>query len=183
MTVNKQCTSLIIDGIFLQNAINKTIEIYSELKPGTRFYKPELLEVINLILDWYDKTNALKKTINCHVWMSDAFNLESRINISQTKHTIKTSDGNLVKVIFEKSSIIGPELLDQLVTLVKKGDVILVADDRMYEPTLDKLFDMGYTITVVMLNESDGSEMITSFNWGDIVFPLGMAMGMEKSEL
>jgi hypothetical protein len=183
MRETKHCTSVIIDGIFLQQAIDKTIEIYSGLKPGRKFYKTDLLSLINNILEWYDKTKSVKKTINCYVWLSESFQLESRINFSLTKNTTKTSNGNHVKVLFEKTNLIGPALLDQLENLVNVGDVILVADDRMYEPALDALFAKGYTITVIMLNERDGSEMITSFNWGDILYPLGLAMGLEKSEL
>lgn len=183
MSVSKSCTSVIIDGIFLQKAIDKTIEIYSGLKPGRRFYKPDLFSLVENILEWYDKTKSIKKTIHCHVWLSSAFHIESRVNISPVKNSFKTANGNLVKFVFEKTALIGPALLDQLETLVHAGDVVLVADDRIYEPALDALFDKGYTITVIMLNESDGSEMITSFDWGDIIYPLGLAMGMDKNEL
>lgn len=183
MSETKQNTYVIIDGIFLQRAIDTTIETYTNLKPGMTFNKPDLLTVIKHILDWYDKSKSRKKTIHCHIWLSDGFDLESRMNVSSSKSSFKTSDGNQAKVILENASIIGPELLDQLVTLVQNGDVILVADDRIYEPTLDKLFDEGYTVTVIMLNERDGSEMITSFDWGDILYPLGMAMGMKRTEL
>ncbi|NOU48003.1 MAG: hypothetical protein HOO86_13210 [Bacteroidales bacterium] len=183
MNEPKHKTSVLIDGIFLQQAIDKVIEIYSELKPDRKFIKPELHSIIVNILDWYDKTKTIKKTINCHVWLSEAFNSESRFTIHPTKNSVKTATGNPVKVVIEKASLIAPELLDQLENQVNIGDVILVADDRIYEPALDALFTEGYTVTVIMLNECDGSEMITSFDWGDILYPLGMAMGINRDEL
>jgi hypothetical protein len=183
MSEPKHKTSVIIDGIFLQQAIDKVIEIYSELKPDRKFIKPELHSIIMNILDWYDKTKTIKKTINCHLWLSDVFNSESSFTIHPTKNLFKTANGNPVKVVIEKAGLIAPELLDQLENQVSIGDVILIADDRIYEPALDALFAKGYTVTVIMLNERDGSEMITSFNWGDILYPLGMAMGLEKNEL
>lgn len=183
MTESRQNTYVIIDGIFLQRAIDITTETYTNLKPGITFNKPDLITVIKHILDWYDKSKSRKKTIQCHVWLSDAFDLESRVSVSSAKSSFKTKEGNQVRILIENASIVGPELLDQLVTLVQSGDVILVADDRIYEPTLDKLFDEDYTVTVIMLNERDGSEMMTSFDWGDIMYPLGMALGMKRTEL
>jgi len=183
MNEPKNKTSVIIDGIFLQQAIDKVIEIYSELKPDRKFIKPDLHSIIVNILDWYDKTKTIKKSINCHLWLSETFNSESRFTIHPTKNSFKTANGNPVKVVIEKAGLIAPELLDQLENQVSIGDVILVADDRIYEPTLNALFAEGYTVTVIMLNERDGSEMITAFNWGDIMYPLGMAMGINRDEL
>lgn len=183
MNGSRQNTFVIIDGIFLLRAIDITIETYTNLKPGISFKKPDLHAVIMNILDWYDKSRSRMKTIQCHVWMCDAFDLESRISVEATKRSFKTKEGNQARISFENANLIGPELLDQLVVLAQKGEVILVADDRLYEATLDKLFDDGYTIKVIMLNEREGSEMITPYEWGDILYPLGMAMGIERTEL
>ena len=183
MSQLKPYTYVIIDGIFLQRAIDITIEAYTNLKPGITFNKPDLLTVIKHILDWYDKSNSRKKTIHCYVWISDAFDLESRVSVSFTKSSFRTKEANQVRIIFEKTSIVGPGILDQLVTLVQNGEVILVADDRIYEATLDKLFDEEYSVKVIMLNERDGSEMMTTFEWGDIMYPLGMALGLKRTEL
>ena len=86
MNEPKHKTSVIIDGIFLQQAIDKVIEIYSELKPDRKFIKPELHSIINNILDWYDKTKTIKKMISCHLWLSDAFDSESRFKLHPTKN-------------------------------------------------------------------------------------------------
>lgn len=180
----KNYTSVIIDGIFLEEAIDKTIEIYSEIWPEKKFIKPDLNSVIKNILDSYDKYKTKKKMVNCYLLLSESFDLESRININQANQTFSTNKGNQVKVFVNKTDkIIGFEVLKQLDRLINNENIILVADDRIYENALIELKNKGMEIIVVMFNEHNGSKMLIRFNWGDIMYPLGIAIGLERHEL
>lgn len=180
----KKYTSVIIDGIFLQRAIDKTIEIYSGIWPGKKFTKPDLNSVIKYILDYYDKNKTETKVVNCYVLLSESFDFESRISINYQNQSFVSNNGNQAKVFINKTDeIISFEVLEQLDRLVNNDNLILVADDRIYEGPLNTLHKMGIEITVVMFNEHNGSDMLVGFNWGDILYPLGLACGLERYEL
>lgn len=180
----KKYTSVIIDGIFLEKAIDQTVKTYSELWPAKKFIKPDLNSVVKNILDRYDRYKTERKIINCYLVLSESFDLESRIIINQANQTFKTNSGNQVKLFVNKTNeIIGFEVLEQLNRLINNDNIILVADDKVYENALKEHKNKGVEIIVVMLNEHDGSQMRIQFNWGDILYPLGMSIGLESYEL
>jgi hypothetical protein len=177
-------TSLIIDGIFLAKAIDKTIQTYSEIWPDKKFIKPDLNSVIKNILDSYDKFKAEKKIVNCYLLLSESFDLEHRISINQNNNSFTTDNGNLVKVFVNKTNgFICFEILEQLDRLINNDNIILVGDDQIYQIELETFKNKGKEIIVVMFDERNGSNMLVEFNWGDIMYPLGIALGLERDEL
>lgn len=180
----KNYTSLIIDGIFLEKAIDKTIQTYSEIWPDKKFIKPDLNSVIKNILESYDKFKTEKKIVNCYLLLSESFDLEHRIDINQKNNSFITNNGNQVKVFINKTNeIISFEVLEQLDRLINNDNIILVADDQVYQIELETYKNNGKEIIVVMFNEHNGSNMLVKFNWGDIMYPLGIALGLERYEL
>lgn len=178
----KKYTSVIIDGIFLEKAIIKTIQTYQEIWPDKKFIKPDLKSVVENILNRYDHHKSEKKGINCYLLLSESFGLESIINIDSSN--FNTKDGNQVRTFVNKTDeIIAFEVLEQLTRLINNDNIILVADDIIYEDELNKLKEKGVEIILVKLNENDGSNMFVQFMWGDIVYAIGIAIGLEKYEL
>jgi len=180
----KKYTSVIIDGVFLRKAIDITIKTYKEIWPEKEFIKPDLNTVIESILDCYDKFKAEKKIIDCYLFLSESFDLESKITINKTNNIFRTTNGNQVRIFINKSDeIICFEVLEQLNRLINNYNIILVADDPIYEEPLSELKNKGVEIIVVMFNKHDGSEMFIEFKWGDILYPLGIAIGLEEYEI
>ncbi|MDD2799809.1 MAG: hypothetical protein PHV20_14560 [Bacteroidales bacterium] len=178
----KKYTSVIIDGIFLEKAIIKTIQTYQELWPDKIFVKPDLSSIIENILNRYDRHKSEKKGINCYLLLSESFGLESIINIGSS--SFNTEDGNQVRIFVNKTDeMIAFEVLEQLKRLINNDNIILVADDIIYEDELNKLKDKGVEIILVKLNENDGSNMFVQFMWGDMMYPIGTAIGLEGYEL
>lgn len=61
--------------------------------------------------------------------------------------------------------------------------MILVADDIAYVPFLETLKEKGVEIILVHNSENLGSRMYHQFEWVDIAYPLGLAMGLKQHEL
>lgn len=175
---------MIIDGIFLEKAIDKTKKTYSEIWPDKKFLKPDLNTVINNILEYCDRFKSKRKIVNCYLPLSESFDLESRISINHNSNIFRTSNGNQVKVFINKTNeIICFEVLEQLDRLINNDNIILVVDDPIYEHYFEEYKNKGGKIIVVKLNENFGSQMIVKFKWGDVMYPLGSALGLAKHEL
>ena len=182
--MKKSNTSVIIDGIFLEKAVDKTIETYSGIWPEKKFIKPDLNSVICNILDSYDKFTTDEMTVYGYLLVSESFNLGSRITTSPTEQTFITNSGNQVNVTIEKTDEISwPILLEQLDRLSADNNIIFVADDPIYESALNELNNKEVEIVVVMFNERDGGNMSIDSEWGDILYPMGISIGLERDEL
>lgn len=180
----KKYTSVIIDGIFLEKAIDKTVKTYSEIWPDKKFIKPDLSSVVKNILDRFDRYKTESKIVNCYLLLSESFDLESRIIINHINQNFITNNGNQVKVFLNKTNaLIAFEVLEQLERLINTENIILVADDKIYENALNELKGRGVEIIVVMLSEHEGSRMLIKSSWDDILYPLGISIGLENYEL
>lgn len=180
----KNYTSVLIDGIFLEKAMDKTLEIYTEIWPEKVFVKPDLITVLKNILDSYDKHKSEKKIVICYVFLSESFNLEDRIDFSLVNSNFLTKNGNEAKVFINRTNeIIGFEILEQLDRLINNDNIVLVANDRIYEHELEKLAEKEVEIIVVKFNQHDENDMIAKFKWGDITYPLGFSIGLERNEI
>lgn len=73
--------------------------------------------------------------------------------------------------------------MDRIERLINNENIILVADDKSYELPLNELKSKGVDIICVTFNEPETRNMFVQFRWGDIAYPLGRAMGLEKYEL
>ena len=180
----KKYTSIIIDGIFLEKAIKITTQTYQEIWPDKKLHKPELNKVIEIILDQYDRFKSDKKGINCYLLISDSFEIENSITIDPTLQTFNTPNRNQVRIFINRTNeIIAFEVIEQVERLVNNDNLILVADDVIYETELNKFKDNGVEMVLVKMNENYGSDMIVHYKWGDIMYSIGIALGLEKYEL
>lgn len=179
----KSYTSIIIDGIFLDKAVKVTKEIYLDIWPEKKYIVPGLNDIIKNILDYYDRFQGDKKIVNCYLINSIHFDL-SNVEDFNENNNFYTKTGNQVNIFKTKTdSIVAFEVLEQIERLINNDNIILVADDRIYEQELDKHKKNGVEMIMVMLNQNHGGNMDTEFKWGDISYPLGISIGLERHEL
>ncbi|AWM14727.1 hypothetical protein DI487_13245 [Flavobacterium sediminis] len=177
-------TSIIIDGIFLEKALDRAIKLYSDIWPDKELQKPDLITIIKNILDFYNQFKTEKKIINCTLFMSRSFGLEHKITIDYDNLKFETKNGNQVRIFINKSDeIIAFEIFEELDRLVDNDNIVLVASDRIYEQELSELKKKGHDMIIICSNNHDESDMYSEFRWGDITLPLGFALGLEKHEL
>ncbi|MDO6739449.1 hypothetical protein [Wenyingzhuangia sp. 2_MG-2023] len=179
----KNYTSIIIDGIFLDKAIKATKDIYLDIWPNKEYIIPSLNNVIKNILDYYDKFQGEKKIVSCYLINSVHFDYQNVEDFNENSN-FKTKTGNQVNIFKNKTdSIVAFEVLEQIERLINNDNIILVADDRVYEEELYKHRKNGVEMIMVKLNPNNGGNMDTDFRWGDISYPLGISIGLEKHEL
>ena len=180
----KEYTSIFIDGIFLEKAVNKTIKIYSDIYPDKTFQHPDLITIVKNILDFYNRYKTEKKIINCTLFMSRSFGLENRVDIDYDNLKFETKNGNQVRIFINKSDeLIVFEILEELDRLLDNDNIVLVASDRAYEQSLSEYKKKEYDMIIIRSNYHDENDMYSEFRWGDITLPLGLALGLEKHEL
>ncbi|MCP4117399.1 MAG: hypothetical protein GY737_18800 [Desulfobacteraceae bacterium] len=177
----KKYTSLIIDEGFLNKAISKTIYIYNELYPHKTFDWPETDQVVLNILSMYDNFKSKKKSINCYSYSyCDDLEMPDFINCIKT---LSTKDGVKGKIYYEKTDgFVYHEILEHLKRLINTENIILVADDVVYEDPLLKLKQKGIDVTLIMHSTDDGRQMFTKHKWGDVIFPVAQSIGLQPHE-
>jgi len=179
----KNYTSILIDGIFLEKALKLTQKIYLKIWPDKTFIIPNLNDVIKNILDYYDRFKTEKKIVNCYLVESSDFDLQNVVFIDDV-NKFETKNGNQVNVFKTKTNgIVAFEVLEQIERLINNDNLILVADDRIYESELKEHKKRDIEMIMVMLNENQGGNMFTNFQWGDVTYPLGISIGLERFEL
>lgn len=179
----KANTTIIIDGVFLEKAIQKAMAIYREIWPDKKFQKLNARNVIQNILYCFDVYKAENKSINCYLIESDSCSLESIIELEAT-NTIFTLNAHKVYFYREKNSnIVGFEAIEKIRRLVNSENIILLANDVLYEPPLKELKEKGVDIICITFGSFDGRNMHIPFSWGDVIYPLGLSLGLEKHEL
>lgn len=180
--------SIIIDGIFLEKAIRETRSIYKSIYPDKQLQKPNIDDFIKNILGY---THAKYKVdVNCYLIYSYHFSLEYFLDIGEAAQYDPFSeevsdyvghDYNLFKL--KTKEIVSFKVEEQLERIINVENVILVADDIAYVPFLETLKEKGVEITLVHNSENSGSRMYHHFKWANIVYPLGLAMGLKQHEL
>lgn len=179
----KKYTSIIIDGVFLEKAVNNTRTIYRKIWKDKILTKPNIQDVVQNILEYYNRYDSENNTIDCYIFESNHFPLSEVIEMDMEKSILK-SENHTIKVHKENfDDVIAFEALDKLERLINNENIILVADDKSYELPLNELKSKGVDIICVTFNEPENRNMFVQFRWGDIAYPLGRAMGLEKWEL
>lgn len=179
----KKYTSVIIDSIFLNKAIEKTINIYKEIYPDKGFSKPRLLDVVSNIIKCYDNFKSDDKSINI-VYMHNPDVLQQTQTYDNNPSKFTNSDNTSCKLSVEETDgFVNFEILEYLNRIINSENIILVADDLMYEKTLNQYKDKGVDITLVMFKSTDGRQMYTEHMWGDIAYPVGLSIGLKEHEL
>lgn len=179
----KDYTTILIDGIFLEKAIEKTIATYSEVWEGKKFIKPNINTVVKNILNSYNKFKTKSNTINCFLITSEHFALQSQIDLNCSL-SFKTKTNGTANIYITKSeSIVAFDIIEQIDRLINNDNIILVADDITYEDKIEEYKKLGVDIIIVQLSEHQGRKIHSDFRWGDITYPLGLSIGLERFEL
>lgn len=71
----------------------------------------------------------------------------------------------------------------QLERIINTENVLVVADDLVYVPYLVELEKRGMTVTVAQLKGDFGSRMYHSFRYLDIMYPIGLCIGLQEDEV
>ncbi len=180
--------SIIIDGIFLQNAVLYTQNIYKEVYPGKTFTKLNIDYIVEQLLK-YSRLKS-ENEVNCYLIYSTQFNLEYLVDIGDiTKDDLFTGkesnyvgrNYNLFKL--KTQDIVLFKVVEQLDRIINVENVMLVADDFGYVPYLQALEDKGVQVVLFHHSENSGSRMSHEFKWANIVYPLALAMGLQEHEL
>jgi hypothetical protein len=71
----------------------------------------------------------------------------------------------------------------ELERIINTDNVLLIADDPGYMPYLANLVERGITVTIGQLKTDFGSRMFHAFNYLDIMYPMGLCIGLAFDEL
>ena len=184
----KSHNSIVIDGIFLKKAVMKTKGFYQELYPDKEFRKPSIDELVFQFCRYGQI--ELNSDLNCYLIYSSDFGLEHIVEIGDLtvydymNGEIEKSVGsqyNLYKM--KTGDFVSFKIEEQLKRLINTENVILVADDPAYVPYLNILKNRGIEIKIIKMKGDFGSIMQHQFLYADIMYPIGIAIGLEKYEL
>jgi hypothetical protein len=181
---SKKQTSVIIDGIFLAKAVRQTQKTYAEIYPEKKFEEAELNFVIDNILTAYNKFDTPGETIECYLYVDEILNLDNIVSVDVTNNGFSTQNGNRVElIIVETGDFVAWDAMDKMKSLAEKKNIILVANDRMYEPLLEDLYRANANVNIVTLDSSNGGRISSKFRWGNILYPLGKSFNLTDGEL
>lgn len=175
----KDYTSILIDGIFLEKAIRDTQTIYSEIWPEKTFVTPTLTKVIGDLLI-YNQFKVPNRTVNCIIFLSEHHSLQNVVHMPRENFI---SDDNVEIRIIKSSEIISFLLMKQLRRIINAENVMLIADDVVYESELNELKNKGVDLIILKQRGDEGSRMYTSHSWQDIAYALGRSIGLEAYEI
>lgn len=175
----KKYTSVVVDGIFLQQAMTKTLRIYQDMYPEKNLEYPSIESVILNITSMYNRFQSEENIINCHI-----YNYNENIEGSKVINGNITIDDDIETRIYthETNGLIYQEIEEYFIKILNLENILFVADDIIYEPILHKLTDDNIDVILVMLSEGYGNNMFTKHRWGDIFYPIAQAMGLGRYE-
>lgn len=180
--------SIIIDGIFLENAVVKVQDFYKELYPEKNICNPSIDGIIDQCLKYVDIQN--KQEVNCYLIYSTHFDLEYSVDIGEMfefdsygneESNYVGHNYNLFKLKTDK--IVSFKVQEQLERIINVENVLLIADDITYVPYLNELKDRGVEVIVFQDSENEGSRMFHKFKWAKMAYPLALSMGLSEYEL
>jgi len=176
----KNYTTIIIDGIFLEKALGKTLSIYHDIWPNIVLKRPLLIEIIHHILSYNQFPNTAD--IHCVLFLSEDFNLEYFVDVPDTRAS-NTDFSEIQLTVRKTNKIVSFQILDYLERVINIENIILVADDIVYEHPLNDLKSKGIDIILVRMETELGGNLYTSHRWVDITYPLGLSVGLKNHEL
>lgn len=179
----KKYTSIIIDGVFLWKAVKNTKNIYSAIWVDKKMSKPHIQDIVGNILEYYNRYDSENNTVCCYILESNHFPLNEVIEMDMENTIIKSESQSIHFYRENIKDIVTFEALNKIERLINNENIILVADDKSYELPLIELKNKGVDIICVTFNELENRNMFVQFRWGDVAYPLGRAMGLEKYEL
>lgn len=182
----KDYTSLIIDGIFLEKAIQKTKAFYQSIYPNKHFIRPDINILIELFLSYAKFEKASKR--NCYLIYSKDFSLSKFVNLKEHENNnMINEDYRVLKdyklYLSEIDQFVNFEIEDTISRLIKYENIILVADDPAYELFLKDLKSSGNEIVLIKYCEDFGTNIFSGHKWADIVYPIALSIGLKKHEI
>jgi hypothetical protein len=175
----KEETTVIIDSISLERSIKSTALTYRSIYPTKKFLKPDLLEIVKKILICYDRNEFENKIINVYIFKTPHNNFQipyyDFLELFINKNKIRLFEMKI-------DGIICFEIEDFLKRLIHSENIILVASEANFLGLLKNLKDENMEVTLV-LEKRDNNLREFGFNWGDISYPIGLAMGLQRTEL
>ncbi len=184
----KSYTSIVIDGIFLEKAVIETKRFYQELYPDKKFKNPNIDDLI-IQFCRYGHIDVGRE-LNCYFIYSVDFGLEHIVEIGDL--TVNDFlNGEVEKLVgkhynlykFKTDDLISFKIEEQLNRLINTENVLLVADDPAYIPYLEELKEKGIEIKIAQMKGDFGSRMHHKFKYVDIMYPIGISIGLERFEL
>jgi len=182
-SIIKKYTTVFIDSIFLNKAIKVAIKTYQNIYPNKKFEAPKLQDVIKHILSYYDNFKTTEKTINI-LYVYNPVVLLPTETIENIPTKFLNDQNTICDLRLEEiDTFVNFRILDFMERTINSENIILVADDIIYENTLNKFKETGIEVTLVQFNSHNGRQMFTHHMWGDIIYPLGLSIGLSEREL
>jgi len=175
----KEETTVIIDCFCLENSIKSTIDIYKEIYPEKEISFPDFLQTVKHIIECYDKKKAEGRIINVYLFITPHNFLETSF-FDEEELFVEKSKIRIFEMRID--GLISFEIEDFLNRVINSENSILVASDKKYVPLLNDLRNEKKDIALVCEKKDNGLRDY-GFKWGDISYPIGLAMGLERHEL
>jgi len=175
----KKYTSVIVDGIFIKTAIDNTLARYARIFPERQFKKPSLNDVLLSITAMYNRFVSEENIINYHIYNYNEYADEATF----VSGDILIDNQQIENRIYnhETNGFIYSKIEDHFERIINIENIILVADDILYESILHRLKNEG--IDIILVKFAKDSRMLADYRWGDIIYPVAEAMGLSVYEL
>jgi hypothetical protein len=179
--------SVVIDGIFLEQAVIQTRDIYRKIHSEKTLIKPTIDGIIKQLLKYV--SIECQEKVNFYLICSDHFDLEFSVDICNeeiynllTGEILDTSlSYNLFKT--RTQDLVFLEVEKQIERIINTENIFLVADDIVYTSYLQQLKDRDMDVIIFQNSENAGTRMHHKFNWANITYPIALSMGLAQYEL
>lgn len=122
--------------------------------------------------------------INCYVYVSKHHSLEDHITIEDEDADFESSKFSPRIFITYTKKLVSFEIMNDIDRFKQSDNIILIANDVIYEHFLENLDVDAESITIARLKITERpNEMYVKYRWGDISYPIGLALGLESYEL
>ena len=176
----KKYSSLVIEEDFIQSAIDKAIAIYSDIYPERSFTRPTTSEVAVAILSTYSVHQSNETPVRCHIFYSENQKFPAE---SDDFRKAFAKEGQEIRIYRESTSpSVALEILEYLDRIINVENVILAVDDFIYEEPLNRLKENGVDIKIIQFSSSEGRQVFTQHMWGDVIYVVATAMGLNRYE-
>ncbi|MFT7003970.1 MAG: hypothetical protein ACJAWW_001322 [Sulfurimonas sp.] len=177
----KKYTSVIIDGIFIEKAIKHTFDRYSKIYPEKNLVRPSINDVVLNITLMYNRFTSKEQIINYHIYN---YNEEADYSTFISGDII-LDDNQVENRIYyhDTNGFIFSKVEEHFQKIINIENIILAADDVLYEPILQELQNNNIDVILVRFSDDKNSRMFnTHYRWGDIMYPIAQAMGVTSFE-
>ncbi|WP_159474750.1 hypothetical protein [Chryseobacterium sp. 18068] len=179
----KKYTSLIIDGIFLEESIKETKDIYTEIW-GKKFEEPSLKDLVEQIILRFNRFPENDNDIACYLYISNHHSLEDHLIIDNKNNSFSLKGSSIKIFITYTDELVAFQVMDDIDRFKQSNNIILIANDIIYENFLSDLEVDIESIIVARLKVNERpQEMYVKYKWGDISYPIGLALGLKSYEL